>query len=256
SIMGYAACEGMLEYGIKYMSEREAFGKPINKFQVLRHRVAQLAAEIEATKFYVLQTCRMHNEKKYAVKESSISKLLASELADKTAYQVLQFFGGYGYMEEYKIARAFRDSRIGTIGGGTSEIMREIIAKMVIDDTNYNRASSDTKKDKPVLNTVEAIFATLPERFKKEKAAGKNLKILFKFDSANFLVDINDGALSIEENANVNDGIVDCIVETDDATYIDVETGKINPQEAFMTGKIKVSELMKMMEFGGLFKRL
>lgn len=256
SIMGYAACEGMLEYGIKYMSEREAFGKPINKFQVLRHRVAQLAAEIEVTKFYVLQTCRMHNEKKYAVKESSISKLLASELADKTAYQVLQFFGGYGYMEEYKIARAFRDSRIGTIGGGTSEIMREIIAKMVIDDTNYNRASSDTKKDKPVLNTVEAIFATLPERFKKEKAAGKNLKILFKFDSANFLVDINDGALSIEENANVNDGIVDCIVETDDATYIDVETGKINPQEAFMTGKIKVSELMKMMEFGGLFKRL
>ena len=257
SIMGYAACEGMLQYGMEYMQQREAFGRPINKFQVLRHRVAQMAAEIEATKFYVLQTCRMHNEKKYAVKESSISKLLASELADKTAYQVLQFFGGYGYMEEYKIARAFRDSRIGTIGGGTSEIMREIIAKMVIDDANYNRATSSTtsneEQQKP--STVEEIFTTLPGRFKKEKAAGKNITTLFEFENELFYsVIINDGNITIQKEKTLN--TYNLILNTDTETYIAVETGKINPQEAFMTGKIKVSDLMKMMEFGGLFKRL
>ena len=239
------------------MQQREAFGRPINKFQVSRHRVAQMAAEIEATKFYVLQTCRMHNEKKYAVKESSISKLLASELADKTAYQVLQFFGGYGYMEEYKIARAFRDSRIGTIGGGTSEIMREIIAKMVIDDANYNRATSSTtsneEQQKP--STVEEIFTTLPGRLKKEKAAGKNITTLFEFENELFYsVIINDGNITIQKEKTLN--TYDLILNTDTETYIAVETGKINPQEAFMTGKIKVSDLMKMMEFGGLFKRL
>jgi len=132
AIMGYAGSESALEYALKYMSERQAFGRSINKFQVLRHRVAQLATEIEACKQFVLHCARMHNDKKYAVKQCSMAKLLASELSDKVMYQCLQFFGGYGYMEEYKIARLFRDSRIGTIGGGTSEIMREIIAKMVI----------------------------------------------------------------------------------------------------------------------------
>jgi len=256
SIMGYSACEGMIQYGLEYMSQRHAFGRPINKFQVLRHKVAQLAAETEAIKFYVLQTCRMHNEGKYAVKESSISKLLASELADKCAYQILQVFGGYGYMEDFKIARAFRDSRIGTIGGGTSEIMREILAKMIIDDTNYDRATSINKEEHTSLDSVEAVFQTLPSRFKTEKAKGKNLNMEFKFDSATYFVSINDGILEIINNGNSGQIAVDCTVETDDATYVAVETGKLNPQEAFMSGKIKVSDLMKMMEFGGLFKKL
>jgi alkylation response protein AidB-like acyl-CoA dehydrogenase len=66
-----------------------------------------------------------------------MAKLLATELADKCTYQCLQFFGGYGYMEDYPLARMWRDARLGTIGGGSSEIMREIIAKMVIDDVQY-----------------------------------------------------------------------------------------------------------------------
>jgi len=66
------------------------------------------------------------------MKECAMSKLLSTELLDKISYQTIQFLGGYGYMEEYKAARIFRDSRVGTIGGGTSEIMREIIAKTII----------------------------------------------------------------------------------------------------------------------------
>ncbi len=256
SIMGYSACEGMIQYGLEYMSQRHAFGRPINKFQVLRHKVAQLAAETEATKFYVLQTCKMHNEGKYAVKESSISKLLASELADKCAYQILQVFGGYGYMEDYKIARAFRDSRIGTIGGGTSEIMREILAKMIIDDVSYGKPKSDNSQQTTVEHTVESIFKTLPARFKAEKAKGKELSVLFEIeDEKNRLVQIKDGKL-ILSTVDSQPSTVDIIVSTDSGTYIAVETGKLNPQEAFMTGKIKVSDLMKMMEFGGLFKKL
>jgi len=114
------------------MSEREAFGRSINKFQVLRHHVAQLSSEIACQKAFNYQICKAFDDQLDVKKECAMSKLLSTELMDKVSYQVLQFLGGYGYMEEYKAARIFRDSRIGTIGGGTSEIMREIIAKSTI----------------------------------------------------------------------------------------------------------------------------
>lgn len=252
AIMGYAGCEAAIQYSLQYMSERKAFGRTINKFQVLRHRIAQLASETEAIKQFVLYTAKLHADGQYAVKESSMAKLLATELADKCVYQCLQFFGGYGYMEEYKIARAFRDARIGTIGGGTSEIMREIIAKMVIDDVSYDRAESKQEAAAAPL-TVGDIFNTLPDRLKKEKAANTNMTVHFKFSNDEFTVNINSGQLTVDRGLI---GDANCLVETDDETYIGVETGKMNPQEAFMTGKIKVSDIMTMMTFGGLFRRL
>lgn len=253
SIMGYAGSQSILEYSLKYMNERKAFGKTINKFQVLRHRVAQLASEIEVAKSFVLQTCRMHADGLYAVKESSMAKLISTELADKCMYQCLQFFGGYGYMEEYKVARAFRDSRIGTIGGGSSEIMREIIAKMVIEDVSYNKQESGDKNQESRLETVQEIFDTLPGRFRKEKAATADLTMHFGFTAKNYTVKILNGTLEITDGFS---GTPNCTIETDDETYVAVETGKINPQEAFMTGKIRVSDLMSMMTFGGLFRKL
>ena len=71
------------------------------------------------------------------VKEATMAKLTSTKMADKIIYQCLQLLGGYGYMEEYPLARLFRDSRLGPIGGGTSEILREIIAKMIIDGKDY-----------------------------------------------------------------------------------------------------------------------
>lgn len=256
SIMGYASCEEVIKYTQQYMGERKAFGKTINKFQVLRHRMAQLVSENEMIKSFVLQTCKMHADGLYAVKESSMCKLLATEFADKCMYQCLQFFGGYGFMEEYKVARAYRDCRIGTIGGGTSEIMREIIAKMVIDDVSYEKTGDgrrETEENAP--QTVAGIFSTLAGRFKSEKAESKGIKLLmhFKFSSCEYSVGIDGGQLTVDSGLK---GEANCVVETDDETYVAVETGKINPQEAFMTGKIKVSDLMSMMNFGGLFKRL
>ena len=132
SLGSIAAAEDALEYALQYMSEREAFGRSINKFQVLRHHIAQLSSEIACQKAFNYQICKAFDDHQDVKKECAMSKLLSTELMDKVSYQVLQFLGGYGYMEEYKAARIFRDSRIGTIGGGTSEIMREIIAKSTI----------------------------------------------------------------------------------------------------------------------------
>lgn len=138
AISSNAASQAAMDYTLAYMAERTAFGRPINKFQVLRHRMAQLAAEIEMNKIFTYQCCRMYENDQYEVTKAAMSKLLATELADKLATQCLQAFGGYGFMEDYKMARMFRDARLGTIGGGTSEIMREIISKDIVDRVNYS----------------------------------------------------------------------------------------------------------------------
>ncbi|MAY21585.1 MAG: acyl-CoA dehydrogenase [Flavobacteriaceae bacterium] len=143
-IMGvnaHARAEWALEYTIQYMKERMAFGQPISKFQALRHKVAQLSAETEVCKTFNYQVAAMLGEDQYAVKEATMSKLVSTKIADEVAYECLQLLGGYGYMEEYPMARLLRDSRLGPIGGGTSEILREIIAKMVIDGKEYKPAT-------------------------------------------------------------------------------------------------------------------
>jgi len=136
-INAHARAEYALEYAIQYMSERKAFGKTINKFQALRHKVADMASEIEMCKEFNYAIVYRLNKGQYVVKEATMSKLKATKIADEVIYECLQLLGGYGYMEDYPMARLFRDSRLGPIGGGTSEILREIIAKIIIDKKEY-----------------------------------------------------------------------------------------------------------------------
>jgi alkylation response protein AidB-like acyl-CoA dehydrogenase len=141
-INAHARSEFALEYALQYMSEREAFGKRINTFQALRHRIADLYADIDMCKEYNYSVTYRLDKGEYVVKEATISKLKSTKIADEVAYECLQFLGGYGYVEDYPMARLFRDSRLGPIGGGTSEILREIIAKMVIDKKDYKPATN------------------------------------------------------------------------------------------------------------------
>jgi len=136
-INAHARAEYALDYAIKYMAERHAFGKSIDQFQALRHKIADLASEVEMCKEFNYSVAKRLNEGQYIVKEASMSKLVSTKIADKVIYECLQFLGGYGYMEDYPMARLLRDSRLGPIGGGTSEILREIIAKMIIDKKEY-----------------------------------------------------------------------------------------------------------------------
>ena len=132
-----ATMEFAISESLSYMNERKAFGKSINKFQVLRHRIAQLSSEIEALKVFSYYCCNLYDKKIYDVKLCSMGKLLCTELHEKVSTQCLQFFGGNGFSEDYPMARMYRDCRVGTIGGGTSDIMRDIIAKIIIDGKDY-----------------------------------------------------------------------------------------------------------------------
>jgi acyl-CoA dehydrogenase len=140
-VNAHARAEFAVDYAIKYMEERVAFGKSLDKFQVLRHKIAEMASRVDMCREYNYSITKRLNDGQYVVKEASMSKLLSTKMADEVIYDALQLLGGYGYMEEYPMARLLRDSRLGPIGGGTSEILKEIIAKMVIDGKEYKPAT-------------------------------------------------------------------------------------------------------------------
>lgn len=140
-INAHARAEFALDYAKQYMSERQAFGRSINKFQALRHKFADLYTEMTICKTFNYTVADRLGKGEYVVKEATMSKLKSTKMADEVIYGCLQFLGGYGYMEEYPMARLLRDSRLGPIGGGTSEILREIIAKIVMDNKDYKPAT-------------------------------------------------------------------------------------------------------------------
>ncbi len=140
AINAHASAEYAIDYTINYMSQREAFGKTIDKFQALRHTMVDNATEVEHCKIFNYAAVARLNKGEYVVKEATMAKLKSTKVSDDVIYSCLQMLGGYGYMEEYPLARLSRDSRLGPIGGGTSEILREILSKMIIDKQNYKPA--------------------------------------------------------------------------------------------------------------------
>jgi acyl-CoA dehydrogenase len=124
-----AGAQKTLDAAIAYAKERMAFGRPVSKFQVWRHRFADMESEIEAARALTYHSLRKFVAGEDALREVSMAKWFATELAWRVADEALQVHGGYGYMMEFPVQRAWRDSRLGPIGGGTTEIMKEIIAK-------------------------------------------------------------------------------------------------------------------------------
>jgi citronellyl-CoA dehydrogenase len=130
AIIAVSGMERMVEEAIAYGNERSAFGKPLIKFQVWRHKFVEHLTAIEAARRLTYHAIDLFNAKENPVKEISMAKLFAGDLAQRVAYDCQQFYGGMGYIEETHVARAWRDIRLVTIGGGTSEIMKEIISKL------------------------------------------------------------------------------------------------------------------------------
>jgi citronellyl-CoA dehydrogenase len=129
ALMGVAGMDLQIADALRYGNERKAFGRPLTKFQVWKHKFAEHLTAIQAARmltYHAVDACNTENDPTLAV---SMAKLFVGDLAQKVAYDCLQFHGGYGYIEEYDIARAYRDVRLLPIGGGTSEVMKEIIAK-------------------------------------------------------------------------------------------------------------------------------
>jgi len=262
-----------LETTVRYLGERKAFGKPLHAFQALTHRLADAAARLEAARHLTYHLARLMMEGQPAVTEAAMAKLVSTELLVEVADLCLQCHGGYGYMEEYPAARFFRDARASTLAGGTSEIMREIVARALVERfaAEDRTPPPPTPKEKPMNEemtvpaassapagppTVESIARSLPARFLAEKAEGWKSVFHYRIKGAEkpeWTVTIDGNACTVEEGHH---GSPDCVVEMKEDTFLAVETGKMNPQTAFLMGRVRVSNLTEMMRFIKLFRPL
>jgi len=128
-VLALSGAAQALEDSMAYIRERHAFDGPLSAKQALRHRVADMATEIEAARALLYRAAQLFNDGDDCITEVSMAKLFATEVANRVAYQAVQLHGGYGYMREFPVERFFRDVRLWTIASGTSEIMKEIIAR-------------------------------------------------------------------------------------------------------------------------------
>ncbi|HEB84611.1 MAG TPA: acyl-CoA dehydrogenase [Bacteroidetes bacterium] len=130
--MALGIAQGAFEEALRYSQERYQFGKPIAAFQAIQFKLADMATEIEAARHLVYHAARLRDAGKDYVRQSSMAKLYASEVAMRVANSALQVHGGYGYIKEYPVERMFRDAKLTEIGEGTSEIQRLVIARTLL----------------------------------------------------------------------------------------------------------------------------
>ena len=121
--------QGCLDACIKYSKERKQFGKSLSEFQATQFKLAKMATEIEAARLLTYKAAVLKDQGKPNTKEAAMAKLFASEIAEKCASEAVQIFGGYGYIKEYPVEKFYRDVKLLTIGEGTSEIQRIVIAR-------------------------------------------------------------------------------------------------------------------------------
>ena len=131
ALMANMTAQLALEQSLTWAREREAFGKPIGKFQVIKHRLAEMATALEVSREFTYRQAAKMAAGQSVIKEISMAKNFATDTADRIVNDAVQILGGLGYMRESLVERLYRDSRILSIGGGTREVMNEIIAKQM-----------------------------------------------------------------------------------------------------------------------------
>jgi len=124
--------KGAFEAAVQYSKEREQFGKPISQFQAIAFKLADMATEIEAAEALLYQSAYLKNNKKPMTKESAMAKYYASEVSVRVATEAVQIFGGYGYTKDFPVEKFYRDSKLCTIGEGTSEIQKLVISRDIL----------------------------------------------------------------------------------------------------------------------------
>src|ERR671920_523215 len=127
--------QGAYESAVKYSKERQQFGKPISEFQAIQFKLADMATQLEAARLLTYRAAALKDAGRKTTKESSMAKLYASEISVKVSEEAIQIHGGYGYTKDYPPEKFWRDSKLCTIGEGTSEIQRLIIAKHILSNT-------------------------------------------------------------------------------------------------------------------------
>lgn len=130
--LGVGMAQGAFDHALRYSRERRQFGKPISEFQAIRFKLADMATEIEAARLLTMHAAALKQQGRKTSKESSMAKLYSSEVAVRVANEAVQIHGGYGFIKDFPVEKFYRDAKLCTIGEGTSEIQRMVIARHLL----------------------------------------------------------------------------------------------------------------------------
>jgi alkylation response protein AidB-like acyl-CoA dehydrogenase/acyl dehydratase/putative sterol carrier protein len=241
------------DIAVEYSQEREQFGRPISRFEGISFKVADMAVKMRAARLLLISAARMIQNDIPCTKEATIAKLYASEVSLECCDMAIQICGGAGYVKDfYPLEKFYRDARLGTIGGGTSEVLRFLIQREVYIESRRD-SSAQISPDIDALD-FDTMMASIPNGFRSDRAEGVSALIHFSFDDADsWLLKINDQKCSIKKGDTENPEMT---VKTDSATWRDILLGKLDAMQAMMTEKVVIDtdDMELLMKFARMFR--
>ncbi|MHA2433017.1 MAG: acyl-CoA dehydrogenase family protein [Candidatus Thorarchaeota archaeon] len=239
---------------VEYSQEREQFDRPISRFEGVSFKIADMATKMRASRLLLVTAARMYEKSHPCTKEATMAKLYATEASIEICDLAIQVCGGAGYVKDYyPLERFYRDARLGTIGGGTSEIMRFLIQREVYVEHKRGKAA---KQATPEVETIDfdLMMAAIPNGFRPERAEGVAAEIKFAFTDADpWLLKIEDQQCSIEKTESNAPAMT---VETDSATWRSILLGSLDAMQAMMAEKVSIDtdDMDLLMKFVRMFR--
>jgi alkylation response protein AidB-like acyl-CoA dehydrogenase/acyl dehydratase/putative sterol carrier protein len=241
------------EIAVEYSKEREQFGRPISRFEGVSFKIADMAVKMRAARLLLISAARMIQKDLPCTKEATIAKLYASEVSMEVCDMAIQVCGGAGYVKNYyPLEKFYRDARLGTIGGGTSEILRFLIQREVYIESRHDSVAPISPEVEDI--DFDTMMTSIPNGFRPERAEGVFAVIRFSFDDADsWLMKIEDQKCSIEKGDTESPKMT---VKTDSATWRDILLGKMDAMQAMMAEKVVIDtdDMELLMKFARMFR--
>ncbi|MHA2270347.1 MAG: acyl-CoA dehydrogenase family protein [Candidatus Hodarchaeales archaeon] len=241
------------EIAVEYSQNRVQFGRPISRFEGISFKIADMATKMRAARLLTVTAARMVEKELPCTKEAAMAKLFATEASVEVCDFAMQILGGSGYVKDYyPVERFYRDARLGTIGGGTSEIMQFLIQREVYQESKRAIPSQKTLDETKI--PFETLMKSIPKGFRADRAEGVAAQIQFLFeDNDPWLLRIRDQQCAVEQ---MEIDHRDMTVKTDAGTWQDIMLSKIDAMQAMITGKVDIDteDMDLLMKFARMFK--
>ena len=239
------------EVAVNHSTERVQFGRPISRFEGISFKIADMATRMRAARLMTVSAARMIEKKYPATKEATMAKLFATESSVIVTDLAIQILGGEGYVKDYSgIEKFYRDARLGTIGGGTSEIMRFLIQREVYIEAKKQKA----KQDSIIDIDFPSLMTRIPRGFREDRAKNVTATIQFEFqDVENWYLNIDNQKCSVQKGVVENPLMV---VKTASSIWKDIMLGELDAMKAMMAEKIEISteDMDLLFRFARMFK--
>lgn len=242
------------EIAVDYSQTRVQFDQPISRFEGVSFKIADMATKMRAARLLVVTAARMVDQGLPCTKEATMAKLFATEAAVEVCDLAIQICGGAGYVKDYfPLEQFYRDARLGTIGGGTSEIMRFLIQREVYIEDKRRKARTKVTIDIEELD-FDTLMTAIPNGFRPERAEDVTAKIQFFFSDQNpWLLSIKDQKCSIKKHQIKNPTMT---VKTDSNTWRSILLGELDAMQAMTTNKISIDtdDMDLLLKFVRMFR--